>query len=208
MRNCKLTVLVLAVCWVGVWGLAQDQPALKQQITAALDAIVNISESVITMKKLGASTPDLAHVLGTIATDRSETHQHRWRAMLALGQVDDISSATSLVGLLDDPKPFYRCTAIQSLSAIKSQAAVPFLVGKLTDKMTCLQLEQSHRPSLPVFVSDEAVRALEVITGYSFETEKDLARIGHRSVQPWQTWWEKRDQKWHGKESPPSRPRP
>jgi HEAT repeat protein len=195
MQSCKLGLIALVLCCTGICGFAQQQPALQKQITAALDANVNISESVATMKKLRASPADLAQVLGTIASDRSETHQRRWRAMLALGQVDDISSATYLVGLLNDPKPFYRCTAIQSLSAIRSWPAVPFLIGKLDDRSTCLQLDQSHGPSLPVFVCDEAVRALEEISGCSFEAEKNLAQIGHRSVQPWKTWWEKRGQK-------------
>jgi hypothetical protein len=39
-----------------------------------------------------------------------------------------------------------------------------------------------------VYVSDEAVRLLEQITGQSLDKE---ATNGHRSTKPWKDWWAK-----------------
>ncbi|HEV3254715.1 MAG TPA: WD40 repeat domain-containing protein [Candidatus Acidoferrales bacterium] len=89
-----------------------------------------------------------------------------------------------------------QCLAISLSGRWRDPRFVPLLVGFLDDRRICGQLERistssSEIKKTDVFASDEAVQALEIITGTRFEGNKDLFEIGHQATGPWVDWWEK-----------------
>jgi WD40 repeat protein len=70
-------------------------------------------------------------------------------------------------------------------------------MGLLDDRHSCGNIvrfsigggAQEKDKETEVFVSDEAVGALERSTGIRLERENDLFVIGHRATQPWKDWW-------------------
>jgi HEAT repeat protein len=131
-------------------------------------------------------------LLAAVATDVRQPYPRRWHAIQLLGTYKDPVVSHALIQLLDDDKLIYRTYAIYGLMELKDRDAIPALIHKLDDHSVCLQeTETDPVRTIDIYCSDEAVRALEEITGLSFEKEKDLWIIGHRATKPWKDWWAK-----------------
>ena len=129
--------------------------------------------------------------LGDVAGDGTEGYQRRSRAVSLLATVKSPASVAALRKIAEDPDPAWRCRALQALAEIGSEEVVPILVARLEDRAVCMTVTASHTArEQPVFVSDEAVRALETVTGLSFGSGP--RRGGHRDPNPWRKWWRKK----------------
>jgi hypothetical protein len=186
-----LRILILLVIGIPVAGLVAQDPQLSQ-IQAAVDtgsSRTNIRDAILKI------TPDPVPALICIVSSKDEPEFRRRRAIALLGTFHSDQSEHALDQLTDDPEPFYRCLALQSLVELKSRIAVPVLIRKLDDPTACMtQVSTDPAEEHDVYVSDEAVRLLEDITGRSFEREPIY---GHRKTKPWKKWWAKQ------KKSPP-----
>jgi WD40 repeat protein len=89
------------------------------------------------------------------------------------------------------------CVAINALQSYRTPDLVPLFMGRLDDRQSCGNIVRftiggggrGKDKETEVFVSDEAVGALERVTGMRLEQENDLFVIGHRATQPWKDWW-------------------
>jgi len=140
---------------------------------------------------------DPATALSVVAKDRDQSYLRRQKALTLLATFQTPVSSRVLREIADDKDPFYRCLALASLVELEGSQAIPLLVDKLDDQAVCL-MKQATDPArtYPMYVSDEAVRLLELITDERFEKET----IGsHRATEPWKIWWSKKVQNLEGK---------
>jgi HEAT repeat protein len=113
------------------------------------------------------------------------------RAIGLLGTFKSAESVNGLAQITEAKKPLYRCLAIQSLAEIASKETLPVLIKKLDDRAVCMKTTSTDPArDNSVFVSDEAVRALETITGQAFG---NVDSLGHRPSKPWKEWWTKQE---------------
>ena len=81
-------------------------------------------------------------------------------------------------------QPIYRCLAVQALAEISTEETLPVLVKKLDDASACMKAVATDPASEhDVLVYDEAVRALEHVTGLSFKG---------KGTKAWKAWWHRR----------------
>ena len=115
--------------------------------------------------------------------------------MLLLATFDNRESAGALSTIANGRILSFRCTALQSLASLSERWALPVLVGKLDDKSVCMQIVVTDPArEYDVYVSDEAVRLLENVTGLKFEKPSDGLYVNHRATRPWKKWWEENKQ--------------
>jgi len=130
---------------------------------------------------------DCIEQLGRIATGNGD-YLSRSRAIALLATFRSPESVSALERVVEHPDPAWRCRAIQALAEIGSDAVLPILVGRLEDRSVCLKITSTD-PAREhgVFVADEAIRALETVTGLSFEPQPRPGQ--HRDPSPWRKWW-------------------
>jgi HEAT repeats len=180
-----ITVLFLLSLLTGAFGITVDSQLSR--VEAVIEAWSSRSE---TRSAILSVTPHPVHILVDIAKSKREPDVRRIHAIALLGTFNDSSSIRALDQLTNDKDPKYRCLALESLAEAASGNAISVLITKLDDQEVCMK-DVATDPAVEreVFVSDEAVRLLEQVTGYSFEPKYDR---GHRATQPWEKWWSKR----------------
>lgn len=180
----KLQVILFVLACV--LGAAAGQTSPQSQVEAAIDSW---SDRAGTREEITKLTVDPVSILAIIARSSSQPEVRRSHAIALLGTFKVASSERVLRQLADDENPVYRCLALQSLVELKARDALPVLVGKLNDQAVCMKITSTD-PAREgdVYVSDEAVRLLEQVTGQSFEQE---SAGGHRATKPWKEWWTK-----------------
>jgi hypothetical protein len=130
---------------------------------------------------------DPVPALVAIANLKDESFAHRAHAISLLATFHNSRAEAGLTQITNDSDPTLRCLGLQSLVESQSRNSIPTLINKLEDHETCLTKNSTDPPGkYPVYVSDEAVRLLELVTGLSFDREE----LGsHRKTQPWKEWW-------------------
>jgi hypothetical protein len=164
----------------------QSPEEIRSGVEALLDSWSDRASTRDKILNLGPETR-IVKTLVSIAQSESETDLRRSRAIALLATFNTKESFSGLSQVTEGGEPSHRCLAIHALAELGSKETVPVLVRKLDDRSVCMTLVstdpyQEHS----VFVSDEAVRALERVTGTSFgETNS----VGHRPTKPWKAWW-------------------
>ena len=144
-------------------GRASTRDAILKITRDPVPALIGIAKS-----KRGSELRT-AHAINLLATFKTQQSEH------ALGQI------------AKDGTPKFRCLALQALSELNSRHAIPVLINKLYDHAVCMTIVSTDPPKENgVYVSDEAVRLLEQITGQSFDQD---STDGHRATKPWKEWW-------------------
>jgi hypothetical protein len=175
-----LQIIVLAVLVVG----AAPQTTPRADVLAAIDHWQNRTSTRDSILKIGG---DPLPALVSIANSKDESVIHRTHAIGLLATFHDARAEAGFIQLTNDGNPMFRCFGLQSLSELKSRGAVPTLISKLDDRETCMTMNSTDPPQKsPIYVSDEAVRLLELVTGQSFEPK---FMYGHRKTEPWKKWW-------------------
>ncbi len=173
---------------VGTVRGASREAGARLEVETALDGWSSRTSVLEGLAKISAN---VVPVLVSIAVDPHESHLRRWRAILLLGTFKTHEAVDGLARLSKDNNPLYRCFSIQSMAEIGSSATIPALIDKISDHDVCMKTVSSDpAEETQVFVSDEAVRALEKVTERSFGEGAD----GHKLTKPWQDWWEKHKQ--------------
>lgn len=190
MRSRAMITLMICCCLV-VGAKAQATTPIQAQIESILDSWQSRTVAREAVLKAGSESEVLS-ALGTIAGSGKQPFGRRSHAIALLATFKNSQSVKLLARVAKTGKPPHRCGAIQALAEIASKATLPVLVSKLDDHSVCMQI-QSTDPARTsdVYVSDEAVRALEHVTGQSFGQESSP---GHRATQPWKDWWAKQHQ--------------
>jgi len=166
--------------------MVAGQTTIASKVDAALDSWASRNNTRVAVLKITANPVPL---LASIAESNGEPDIRRSRAIALLATFKVTTSERALIQLVDDSTPKFRCLALQSLTELNSHVALPVLVRKLDDKAICMKLTMTDPArEQEVYVSDEAVRLLEMITGQTFGKEP---KAGHRATNPWKEWWSK-----------------
>ena len=191
MRLQRIVIFCLLGC---VCNVVMGQMSVRSQVEAALDSWSSRENTRDAILKINH---DPLSVLIAIANSKREPEVRRSHAIALLATFKEARSERALDQLADDSSPKYRCLALHSLAEQQSHSVLPVLIRKLDDQAVCMKaVSTDPAEEQEVYVSDEAVRLLEQITGQSFDQE---TTIGHRATKPWKEWWAK--QKDHAKPS-------
>jgi len=126
--------------------------------------------------------------LSAIAKGERQPFIRRIHAMALLATFKTSISSSTLREVATDSLPALRCQALQYLVESEGQSAIPFLIKKLDDRDVCMTTTITDPArQFPVYVSDEAVRLLEMTAMLQFE--KNLGEDMHRATAPWKEWW-------------------
>jgi HEAT repeat protein len=180
MKRRTTTICILACAFEAAAG----QVPVRSQVESLLDEGASRSHNRDVILRISdAPVP----VLRSIAESDRESYLRRTRAIFLLATFKTPESEHSLHKLADHASPQFRCPALQALAELKSQDAIPMLISKLNDHSVCMQTASTDPArEYDVYVSDEAVRLLEQVTGQRFDRE---AIGSHRSTGPWKKWW-------------------
>lgn len=166
------------------------QTSARSQIEAALDSGAGRAANREAILKV---TPNPVPALIRIARSERSPWLRRSRAIFLLATFKTRQSERALGQIARIGDPTFRCPALQSLAEMDSSHAIPVLISKLDDHAVCMKMTITDPArERDVYVSDEAVRLLEQITGQSFDQESTGA---HRSTKPWKDWWAKQQAK-------------
>ena len=183
MKLQRMPILCLLAC---APIFAVGQVSVLSQVEAALDSW---SGRESTRHAILRTVDDPVPLLATIAQSSRESDVRRSHAIALLATFKVALSQDALVKLADDNLPKNRCLALQSLVELNSDSALPVLIRKLEDQAVCMKVTATDPArERDVYVSDEAVRLLEKITGQSFNRDSDT---GHRTTTKWKAWWSK-----------------
>jgi len=184
MRLQLIAVFCLIICSEK---LASGQTAILSQVAAELDSWTSRDTARVAVLKI---TSNPVPLLADVAQSKNEPDIRRSRSISLLATFKVPASQRALVQLADDPTPKFRCLALQSLTELDSHVALPVLVRKLDDEAVCMKdTITGPERGRDVYVSDEAVRLLEMTPGKNFD--KDSKAV-HRATKPWKEWWAKR----------------
>ena len=187
-----LAWLVILTTWVGL-GIAQTDA--HSSVEQALD--VWQSREVAHEKVAALGREGVAELL-KIAVDDSQHLKIRWHAVTLLPTFHrgNPEVLPALESILTKAKPStYRCFALHSLSQI-GREALPVVVEALDDNSVCMQSTVTHTGTFDVYVSDEAVRILEKLTGRTLEEDQPVWKKPHRNADLWRVWWRENRQKY------------
>jgi hypothetical protein len=164
------------------------QTSVRSQIEAALDSWSSRENTRDAILKV---SQDPLPVLIAISKSRHESDVRRSHAIALLATFTAPLSGSALEQLANDTDPKYRCLALQSIVELKSRSAVPVLIRKLDDHAVCMKsISTDPGEEHQVYVSDEAVRLLEQVTGLSLDKD---STGGHMATKPWKDWWAKQN---------------
>mgnify|MGYP001769237274 CR=1 FL=1 len=164
---------------------------IKIKVSAIIDNWKTRAEASAAIHDIGQDALDC---IGIIAIDEHETHIRRWRSIMLLGTAPSKQSIPFLGQIATTSKAIYRCLALQALAESGSKHAIPILISQLDNCESCMIVTSTDpMQEDAILVSDEAVRALETITGKSFEPNVTFGV--HRATGPWKKWWKERSHK-------------
>jgi len=183
-------VLGLALVSNIVLQAQQCEETAQSQIRDALDKTTN---RVLLREVIDDYGEEAKQILVQIAGDGNQTPRRRGQAIQLLGEHRSEAGEKLLLAMLDDPETV--CSALNPLQEYRDPELIPRLIAMLDDHRSCgevvrFSIGSSEKQQKTGFdLPDEAVGALEHLTGKRFERERDLFIIGHRSIQPWKDWW-------------------
>ena len=162
------------------------QTPLQSQVESSLDSGSSRAEIHDLIVKM---TDNPVPVVAEIAQSDHESYARRTRAIYLLATFKTKRSGDILTEIAEHSSATLRCPALEALAELRSKDAIPTLIRKLDDRAVCMQKTLTDPPrQQEVYVSDEAVRLLEQVTGQSFLQER---ADGHRPTKPWKDWWAK-----------------
>jgi len=187
MKIISISILFSFCCLVMLGDCSLTSEACKHAVKEALS---KWQSRATTREELLRLDCDIVENLGDIAKNTSELLPIRLRALNLLATFQGDRVFKEFCALADNETPIIRCLTMQALVELAPQKSVVILIQKLDDHAPCVRIGSSHnRINAEVFVSDEAVRLLENVTGLSFEEERFPG--DHRNTKPWKEWWKK-----------------
>jgi hypothetical protein len=170
---------------------AQQCPETAQsQIQDALDRTTN---RILLREVVDDYGEPAKRILVQIAGDENQTPKRRAQAIQLLGEHRSEAGEKLLLVMLDEPRTV--CSVVSPLQEYRDPQLIPKLVAMLDDHRSCGEEVRFNigghekEEKTEVFLSDEAVGALERLTAKRFEEERSLFVIGHKATQPWKDWW-------------------
>jgi len=190
LRCLGLWLLPLHVFLASVLPCRSQQASIRTEVEAVLESRwTNGDTAHEAIQKLGDQA---FSVLISVATNDQEPYLRRWRAVFLLGKFDTEESADALAVVADSKHPLFRCYALQSIANLDKRRAIPVLIRKLDDQSVCMNIVVTDPArEYDVYVSDEAVRLLELVTARRFQKQTGDVPIRHRATKPWKKWWER-----------------
>ena len=189
LLSCLLVFALTCVPVIEAQGQECKESA-QSQIEAALDKTTN---RILLREVVDDYGDEGKQILVGIASDHNQTPRRRGQAIQLLGEHRSEAGERMLLGMLDDPAMI--CSVVSPLQEYRDPQVVPKLIAMLDDQRSCGEVVRfsigghGKEEKTGVFLSDEAVEALERLTGKRFEQERDLFIVGHRATQPWKDWW-------------------
>jgi hypothetical protein len=160
----------------------------QSQVEPVLDSWKGWKAARESLLKIGAES-DLIKTLGAISRSKQQSYIRRSRTIELLATFKNDEAVKMLESVTIGADPIYRCAAIRSLTSIASKSTIPVLINKVDDHAVCMQiLSTDPARATDVWVSDQAISALEQITGNIF---RDKPSNAHRPSRPWKEWWTK-----------------
>jgi len=188
MLNPKATIALMICCRLSTFELQAQSMPIQNRVESLIDSWEGRPTARESLLKVG-SEPEVLKALGAIAASSRQPFMRRRHAIGVLATFKSDQSVGLLARVAESAEALYRCDAIQALAEIATKSTVPVLVGKLDDHSVCMQFQFSDPASTAdVYVSDEAVRALESVTGQTFGQKSSDS---HRVTNPWKSWWAK-----------------
>ena len=183
MKHRRIAILCLLGCALNV---SVCQTSVQSQVESVLDSGPGRDESHALVSKISDHP---VPVLMSIARSKRGSYVRRTRAIYLLATFKTQESERALAELAEHSSAAFRCPALRAFVELKSQEAIPMLISRLDDHAVCMQTSITDPArEQDVYVSDEAVRLLEQLTGQSFEQQ---SANGHRATKPWKDWWAK-----------------
>jgi WD40 repeat protein len=185
-----LLCLSMGIVWLLPAGGQECTQTAQNQIETVLDKSTN---RVLLREVTNDFGEEGNRILVQIASDQSQPAKRRSAAIGLLGEYRSDAGKKLLLQLLDEHNTI--CVAINGLQWYRTPDLVPLFMNLLDDRHSCGNMVRFNNgghekdKQTEVFVSDEAVGALERSTGIRLEQENDLFVIGHRATQPWKDWW-------------------
>jgi hypothetical protein len=183
MKHHRIAILCLLGCALDV-GVCQT--SVQTQVESVLDSGPGREKGHELVLKISDHP---VPVLMNIAQSTQASYVRRTRAIYLLATFKNEESEFALAEVATHSSPQFRCPALQAFVELKSQDAIPLLISRLDDHAVCMHTSLTDPArEQDVFVSDEAVRLLEQVTGRSFGQEPANS---HRASKPWKDWWAK-----------------
>lgn len=180
MKRHRIAILCLLSCALD-FGVCQT--TARSQVESVLDSGPGREKSHELVSKI---SDDPVPLLMSIAQSKG-SYVRRTRAIYLLAMFKTEESEQALTELVVRGSPEFRCPALQAFVELKSRDAIPLLMRSLDDHAVCMRVALSDPArQRDVYVSDEAVRLLEQVTGKSFGQPP---ATGHRATKPWKKWW-------------------
>ncbi len=181
VKPCLFAALCLFGCAVE---MGMCQTSVQAQMESVLDSGPGREKSHELVSKISDNP---VPILMRIAQSTEGSYVRRTRAIFLMATFKTEESASALVEIATQGEPTFRCPALQAFAELKGKTAIPLLTGRLDDHTICMHtaLTDPAREQ-DVYVSDEAVRLLEQVTGHSFGR---VSPDGHRATKPWKKWW-------------------
>lgn len=167
-----------------VFAAAVAQTSLQARIEVTLDSWSGRSSTREAILKLSDNpVPALINV----ANSKLGSELRRVHAVDLLAAFKTQASERALKQVARQGTPVLRCSALRALVELDARHAIPVLVDRLDDHGACMRtISTDPAGEHDVYVSDEAVRLLEQITGQSFD---QAPSNDHRTTKPWKQWW-------------------
>ncbi len=185
MKRHSVAILCLLGCALD---FAMCQTSARSQVESVLDSGPGREKSHELVSKISG---DPVPLLMSIAQSKEGSYVRRTRAIYLLATFKTEESERALTELAAHGSPEFRCPALQAFVELMSRDAIPLLMSSLDDHAVCMHTAVTDPArEQDVYVSDEAVRLLEQVTGQSFG---QAPAKGHRATKPWKKWWVKQE---------------
>lgn len=163
------------------------QGDVATRVTRAIDLMSHQPKAARReLKKIGA--PAFPHILRAIRDDSVLGPIKKAFLIDVIGKSRTQEAASALTELLSYSDAFVRGLAVSHLGKRRYKPAIPYLVHLLDDKevfVTNMQTDPDRNE--PVLVRDNAMEALQAITGRTM----DAGATQDERARAWVRWWEK-----------------
>lgn len=163
------------------------QGDVATRVTRALDLMSHQPKAARReLQRIGA--PAFPHILRAIREDDGLGPIKKAFLVDVIGKSRTKEAASALTELLSYSDPFVRGLAVSHVGKRRYKPAIPYLVKLLDDKnvfVTNMQTDPDRNE--PVLVRDNAMEALQAITGRAI----DARATQDERAKAWLHWWEK-----------------
>src|SRR5271157_543626 len=192
-----ITLSAIAILLLSLSHISTAQHYEENATVQIQDVLDKSTDRILLGDVIGGYGEEGKRILVQIASDSAQPASRRSRAVQMLGEYRSPAGEKLLKAMLNDSKTI--CGAISALQNYRDPELIARFIDLLDDHRSCGKLirisgerrsvDGGKQEETEVYISDEAIDALEEITGDYLEKERDLFIIGHRSSQVWKTWW-------------------